>query len=577
MTIGSVTDVAVAIALAGLAAGAGALGRSSGSPGPVDPGGAGPAFGGPFRWAPGGRGGRPGRREAPGSARWATRADLRSLAVAGPVPGRLALGVAFGRRHRTRRRRRSSPGHGALPLAAEPSQSLAVVGPTQSGKTTGLAVPAILEWEGPVVAASVKTDLVRDTLTWRRRCGHVWCFDPTGATGLTASRWSPVVAAGSWAGARRVAADLTEVVRGPATSADGEFWYATAAKLLAPLLFAAARSGAGVADVVRWVETQEVDAVLGLLEAAGCPEALQAARATWLRDERQRSAVYTTAETVLEAFADELATPGNRTAGNEDIDPEMLLGGPHTLYLCAPAHDQRRLRPLFVAVVKQVLETAFTRSARLGRPLDPALLVVLDEAANIAPLAELDGLAATCAGHGVQLVTVWQDLAQVHARYGDRAATVVNNHRAKLFLSGTSDPRTLDHASHLVGEEEVWQPSVAWTATGERSITSAPMHRHLLAPDALRRMAPGTGVLVYGSLAPVQVHLRPWYDVPALRRRARGTPAAGDGLLGRPARGRHRQGGPGALPSRRWQQRALKRWRDRGSPGRGRRPPTSTT
>jgi type IV secretory pathway TraG/TraD family ATPase VirD4 len=41
------------------------------------------------------------------------------------------------------------------------------------------------------------------------------------------------------------------------------------------------------------------------------------------------------------------------------------------------------------------------------------LLVVLDEAAHIAPLPELDGLAATCASHGIQLVTVWQDLAHV--------------------------------------------------------------------------------------------------------------------------------------------------------------------
>ncbi|MGH2928810.1 MAG: type IV secretory system conjugative DNA transfer family protein, partial [Solirubrobacteraceae bacterium] len=65
-------------------------------------------------------------------------------------------------------------------LAAEMAQSVAVVGPTQSGKTTALAVPAILGWDGPVLAASVKTDLVRDTLMWRRRCGTVWCFDPAG-------------------------------------------------------------------------------------------------------------------------------------------------------------------------------------------------------------------------------------------------------------------------------------------------------------------------------------------------------------------------------------------------------------
>jgi len=417
-------------------------------------------------------------------------------------------------------------------LAAEPAQSVAVVGPTQSGKTTALAVPAILGWEGPVVAASVKTDLARHTLQWRRQCGRVWCFDPGGTTGLRHDPWSPLPAARTWVGARRVAADLTEVTRGATTTADGEFWYATATKLLAPLLFAAATGQRTMADVVRWVDTQEVDEVVDLLLAAGVPEALQAARASWQRDDRQRSSVYTTAETVLEPFAEPvsgLAVSGQAgadwaTEPGGAVDPHELLREHNTLYLCAPAHDQRRLRGLFTALVKQVLDAAFTRSAQLGAPLDPPLLIVLDEAANIAPLADLDGLAATCAGHGVQLVTVWQDLAQVTARYGDRGATVINNHRAKVFLSGTSDPATLERASLLVGDEELLVPSFTRDPNGGRSTTTAPAHRRLLPPDAVRCLPDGTGVLVYGSLPPVRLLLRPWWTDPVLRSRVPADP-----------------------------------------------------
>ena len=142
------------------------------------------------------------------------------------------------------------------------------------------------------------------------------------------------------------------------------------------------------------------------------------------------------------------------------FEPQQLLGGPHTLYLCAPAHDQRRLRGYFTALTQQVLSYTFDRATRAGRPLDPPLLVVLDEAARIAPLPELDGLAATSASHGIQIVTVWQDLAQVKGRYGARAPTVINNHRAKLFLPGIADPDTLEYASRLIGDEEVTLPSV---------------------------------------------------------------------------------------------------------------------
>jgi len=438
----------------------------------------------------------PGRRTARRGARWATRRDLRPLVVKTDLPpaGRLLLGVL--------------PGAARLSgVAAETAQSVVVVGPTQSGKTTSLAVPAILGWRGPVVAASVKGDLLRHTRGARGRLGRVWCIDPTASSGAPADAWSPLTGCVRWREACRVAADLCDAAKADGTTADGEFWYATAAKLLAPLFLAAALDRRTMADVVRWVDTQEVAEVAGVLEAAASSEALDAARATWCRDERTRSSVYTTAETVLAPFAH--APPGPPSA--VPFEPCHLLGGAHTLYMCAPAHDQRRLRGYFTALTQQVLAHAYASATRSGRPLDPPLLVVLDEAAHIAPLPELDGLAATCASHGIQIVTVWQDLAQVRGRYGARAATVLNNHRAKLFLPGIADPDTLEYASRLIGDEEVSHPSVTRDPAGRRSTTSTTGPRRLLPPEELRCLPRGRAVLVYGTLPPARLELRPWW------------------------------------------------------------------
>ena len=58
--------------------------------------------------------------------------------------------------------------------------------------------------------------------------------------------------------------------------------------------------------------------------------------------------MYTTVETVIEVFADPtVAANEGGFRGDPDgcVDPERLLDGDGTLYLCAPAHDQRRLRP----------------------------------------------------------------------------------------------------------------------------------------------------------------------------------------------------------------------------------------
>lgn len=132
----------------------------------------------------------------------------------------------------------------------------------------------------------------------------------------------------------------------------------------------------------------------------------------------------------------------------------LLDGGQHTAYLCAPAHEQQRLQPLFSSVVMQLITAVYERSAATGAPLDPPLLLVLDECANIAPIRQLATIVATGAGQGIQLVTVFQDSAQINAVYGrDIAPTIVANHRAKLLLPGIADADTLRYVSTIVGEE----------------------------------------------------------------------------------------------------------------------------
>jgi type IV secretion system protein VirD4 len=441
-------------------------------------------------------------------AGWATRRDLRALEVREAGGGRLALGVC-GRRL----------------IATESRHSVIVVGPTQSHKTSGFAVPAVLEWEGPVLVTSVKRDIYDSTVSWRHRRGAVWLYDPAGSTGLRSDEWSPIQACGSWLGARRVAASLTASARQEGLS-DSDFWYATASKLLAPLLFAAARSGRTMSDVVSWVDTQEVTEVADLLDSIADRDALRAAWATWRRDERQRSSVYTTAETVLEAFADPVRKPNAR-----QIDIESLLDGSEpTLYLCAPPHEQERLRPAFAGLVHQVVTTAYSRVASQQGPLSPPLLVVLDEAANVAPLRDLDSLASTAAGHGVQLVTVWQDMAQITSRYGTRAATVVNNHRAKVVLSGISDPSTLEHVSTLIGDHQMRHSSTTRDHAGARSTTESSTWHRLAPAAALRRIRPGDGVLVYGHFPPARLRLRPWFESAVLAARVGVTDDTGSGV-----------------------------------------------
>lgn len=436
------------------------------------------------------------------AARWARARDLRSLRIREPQPGRLTLGLVDDRL-----------------VAAEPRQSVIVIGPVQTGKTTGFAIPAILEWQGPVVATSVKTDLLRETIAARSAIpdAHVWVYDPTRGTGMKTAGWTPLAGCKTWQGAQRVAAWLVSAAhRGGPGIENAEFWYAAAAKLIAPILFAAAISNRTMADVVRWVDAQSQEDVFEVLEESGVDAAMTAFQASKLRDDRTRSGVYTTAETVLAAYAD----PGVLdSALKSELRADRLLdGGHHTAYLCAPSHEQRRLQPLFATLVQEIVAAAYERATATSDPVNPPLLLVLDECANIAPLRELATLASTGAGQGIQLVSVFQDMAQINAVYGrDRAPTIVSNHRAKVILSGIADAQTLDYVARLLGDEEVRQVSSTSAAEGRRSTTESVAYRGLVPANVLREMRPGHGLLVYGHLAPARIALRPWFKDRRLR------------------------------------------------------------
>jgi hypothetical protein len=353
--------------------------------------------------------------------------------------------------------------------------SLLVVGPTQSGKTTSLCAPLVTGWPGPVFAASVKGDLCGLTSAGRRARGVVWVVGP-GAEG--SASWDPVAGATSFAKSRGLARDLTVGTGAGGGVGDQEFWATLSAKLLAPLLLSANLAGGSIATVKGWVDRRDLYEPLEYL--ASHAEAADALVASFTRDDRTLGSVLATVEAAIDALE----------ATGESVDPVQLLDGANTCYLAAPLHDQRRYRPAFSGLLRQVLAAAAT-SADEGRR--SGLLVLLDEAASIAPLEELDQIAATCQGQGVTLVTVWQDLAQLTARYGARARTLVNNHTSRVLFGGLADP-TLSE----------WLP----TLTGPSGMSlSEPATTHVTAEE-LRQLPRGAAILVVGRHRPVRLMLR---------------------------------------------------------------------
>lgn len=519
------------------------------------------------------------------NAGFASGADLRRLTVPAPQPGRLTLGYA-GRRL----------------LAAEPRVSLAVVGPTGCGKTVGFAIPALLEWRGPVIATSVKADLVDASVEHRRARGQVWIYDPTSSSGHTPNAWSPLDACRTWSGAMRVSAWLCDAAQARTDSVN-DYWYTHARKALAPYLYAAALEHRTMSDVVHWIDGEEsaeveailrhhagfddaIDRLLASEYAAGRREAMRGevtetqtalmreqlattaestsgsweqqstalwpvdnqtaldhcieqtldtrltaelhaqvtaerqangeldplltAQSLWRKEPRLRGSVFATIENVLVGYAD----PGVGLTGDGcDIDFDAWLAGDNTIYVVAPSHEQARLRSVLTVFVQQAIRSAYDHANAQGGSLAHPCLVLLDEAGNIAPLHDLPGYASTARSHGITLVSIWQDLAQIKAVYGTRAQTVLNNHGAKLFGTGIADDTTLEYVSRLIGDERRTEINVSRDLrSSRRSLSEHTNYRRAAPMDVIRRIRPNEAVLLYGSELPAHVRLRPWFE-----------------------------------------------------------------
>lgn len=471
---------------------------------------------------------------------FARRRDLAPLLVDGPVTGRFIVG-RFGRslvatestptRRTSMRRAHRRGDRGAL----------ALVGPSRSGKTTA-AVSGILEWEGPAVLSSVKADLLAVTRGWRSQVGSVRIYDPTSSTvdAKASATWSPLQQADTVLGAQRAARALCDAAPRGGVEGGMDFWLAQAEILLSSLMYVAFHAHRDMGTVCEWVLLQDHPADLGPGEVrhaldqlmksndsavvAGALEVSKGLLSVWELEERTRSSVYSTAQTVVWPWSEPGVAASAKQDRSKDAPPNLdlrwLLSGPNTVYLCSPIEDQRRLAPAFGGLLNDLINQVYRQVAQTGKPLDPPLLVVIDEAGNT-PLRSLPEYASTLAGIGVVLVTIWQSLAQIEASYGRQADTILTNHLTKCFYAGLSDPTSLRYVDQVLGDAEVDTRS---RSASERAGSGSDQYsttRVSLAPaHTLRQMRPGDALLLHGTLPPAHVRTRPFYRDRKLSRRA---------------------------------------------------------
>ncbi|MHB2023227.1 MAG: type IV secretory system conjugative DNA transfer family protein [Mycobacteriales bacterium] len=419
-------------------------------------------------------------------------------------PGR-QVGLYLGRDSRSRHE-----------LYGSTEDSYLYLGPPRSGKGVHLIIPQTLDAPGAVLVTATRPDTLHHTWRLRAQTGPVAVFDPQQlAERVPRLRWSPLagctdpLVAISRARALAAGAQLTS---GSVT--DGDFWRAMTEAVLRCYLHAAALTARPVIDLLAWTARPADPTPLRILRAnpdaaGGWADELAAQAGA---DPRQRDSVWAGVRRAVDALADPRVAEACSPPGDAGFEPARFLDECGSLYLLGTTGVQLSVAPLITALVEHLLDVARTRAAHAqGGRLDPPLTLLLDEAANIAPLPSLPNLLADGGGSGITTVAVLQSLAQARARWGEPGADALwDAATTKVILGGLAHADDLARISRLAGDIDeptrtrATGPGGPSTSISDRRVPALPV-------ETLRCLPPGQAIVLARHTPPVRARLTPWW------------------------------------------------------------------
>jgi len=403
-------------------------------------------------------------------------------------------------------------------VAAPQQIGALVIGPPRSGKTTGVVIPNVLQWQGPVVSTSTRREVLDVCAGVRGRRGEVWCCDPMQRErllppGVQRLDWSPLRGCERWDTACARARALVATA-GHGTE-DVDHWRSRGAQLLAALLHAASIGDLRMSRVVDWVHAGRVDPAEHLVSSqARAGSHAQAVLGGIARTpERERGSIWSAIAGALAPF-DVTDVLDSADAGDRcPFDADAFLQGQSALFIVAPADLSVSLAPLVVGLVEEIRVAALRRSDADGGVAQP-LLLALDEIANICPLPNLPQIASEGGGRNIVLLIALQDLSQAARRWGrDVAAGLLSVVGAKVILPGVADIETLERIEGLAGKH--WVPQVTrtdvqgprWTVDWSVSKHHGLVEQPRFPAAAIRQLQPGSALVLVGQRSPDIVKL----------------------------------------------------------------------
>jgi type IV secretion system protein VirD4 len=332
---------------------------------------------------------------------------------------------------------------------------LCVIAPTGAGKGRDFLIPTILSYDGPVIVTDLKGELVSVCARRRREMGfQVAVLDPFKITSFESARLNAfdlfdLPGAMLESDAEMMASQLGEEHE----IEKDRFWNDQANGLISGLIVAiqmtADPDDRDLVTLKDYLFSDDVVYSLAVLldtKGKAMPKFASGGIAAFLQaaEQNTRPSILSTAQNYVRALCSEAVELClvDSTIKLTDI----IEGKPVDVFICIPPEKMKSHKSL-VRLWTGTLLTAIMRRSQI--PARRTLLVA-DEAAQ---LGEFDLVLTACTllrGYGLQLITAWQDIAQIRSRYKLDYPTLLNN-AAALMSFGQSHYAAAKEYGELLG------------------------------------------------------------------------------------------------------------------------------
>jgi type IV secretory pathway TraG/TraD family ATPase VirD4 len=441
-------------------------------------------------------------------------------------PGNLAVhdvGLALGRLGPNPKG--NSRGKGKVLYSSWEDVVLAYMAP-RSGKSTALAIPAVLSAPGAAIATSNKADVWAATAALRaaETGQRVWTFDPQRIAWAPQTWWwDPLADLTGVEDAERLAGHFVLTVEDDRSK---DIWGPAAQELLAALLLAARACGGTMHDVYDWLNDEANPVPVQTLREAGYRSIAASLAGTQGSPAETRGSVYFTARVAAKCLRNPQITawitpptaalvpgPQGRPVRVEQFRPAELPGSRQTLYLLSK-DGGGSAAPLVAALTDRVMRAATLAAERAGGRLDPPMVVVLDEAANICRIADLPQLYSHLGSRGIIPLTILQSHAQGVGVWGETGMrALLGAATVKLVGAGIDDAGFAEDLSRLIGDHDVLTVSTT-SGDGRASRSRSVRQQRILPASAIRALPKGQALVWLTGAKVAMVSTLPWYSGP---------------------------------------------------------------